>query len=73
MITPSKTISFKDSIAFKMTYILDEQFEEISVIELYKNTKRKFLELNEFIYALDALYVLGRIDMDIELGKVKKC
>ncbi len=73
MITPSKTISFKDSIVFKMTYILDEQFDEISVVELYKNTKRKFFGLDEFIYALDALYVLGRIDIDIEMGKVKKC
>lgn len=73
MITPSKTISFKDSIAFKMTFILDEQFEEISVVELYKNTKRHFLGLDEFIYALDVLYVLGRIDMDIELGKITKC
>lgn len=73
MITPSKTIPFKDSIAFKMTYILDEEFEEIPVVELYKKTKRKFLGLNEYIYALDVLYVLGRIDIDIELGKVKKC
>lgn len=73
MITPNKTISFKDSIVFKMMYILDEKFDEISVVELYKNTKRKFLELDEFIYALDVLYVLGIIDMDIELGKVKKC
>ena len=73
MITPSKTIPFKDSIAFKMMFILDEHFEEISLVELYKNTKRKFLGLDEFIYALDALYVLGRIDIDVELGKVKKC
>jgi hypothetical protein len=73
MITPNKTISFKDSIVFKMTYILDEKFEEISLVELYKNTKKKFLGLDEFIYALDTLYVLGEIDMDLELGKVKKC
>ena len=73
MITPSKTISFKDSIVFKMMYILDEQFDEISVAELYNKTKRKFLGLNEFIYALDVLYVLGVIDMDIEIGKIRKC
>lgn len=73
MITPSKTISFKDSISFKMMFILDERFDEIFLIELYKNTKSMFLGLDEFIYALDALYVLGKIDIDIELGKVKKC
>lgn len=73
MITPTKTISFKDSIVFKMVYILDENFEEISLVELYKITKNNFLGLNEFIYALDTLYVLGKVEMDFELGKVKKC
>ncbi len=56
-----------------MLCILDEQFDEISIAELYKNTKRKFLGLNEFIYAIDVLYILGKIDVDLELGKIKKC
>lgn len=73
MITPSKTISFKDSITFKMLHILDIQFEEMPIGELYKNTKRKFLGLDEFIFALDVLYILGEIDVDLELGKIKKC
>lgn len=73
MITPSKTISFKDSITFKMLYILDMQFEEVTLEELYKKTKRKFQGLDEFIFALDALYILGEIDVDLELGKIKKC
>ncbi len=73
MITPSKTIPFKDSIVFKMNSIMDEHFEEISVTDLYKNTKRNFSGLEEFIYALDTLYVLGKVDVDIGLGKIKKC
>lgn len=73
MITPSKAISFKDSVTFKMLHILDMQFEEISIGELYKNTKRKFIGLDEFIYSLDVLYILGEIDVDLELGKIKKC
>lgn len=56
-----------------MLYILDMQFEEIPIGELYKNTKRKFLGLDEFILALDALYILGKIDVDLELGKIRKC
>lgn len=73
MITPSKTISFKDSITFKMLHILDMQFEEISIGELYKKTKGKFLGLDEFIFSLDVLYVLGEIEVDLELGKINKC
>ena len=73
MITPSKTIPFKDSIAFKMLFILDERFDEISIVELYRKTKRYFSGTDEFIYSLDALYVLGKIDMDVKVGKVRKC
>ncbi len=73
MITPSKTISFKNSITYKMLYILDENFDEIPLVELYKNTKRNFIGLDEFIFAIDALYILGEIDVDLQLGKVIKC
>ncbi len=73
MITPGKTISFKDSIVFKMTYILDEPFCEMSIVDLYKKTKRKFSGLDEFVLAMDVLYILGVIDVNIELGKVIKC
>lgn len=73
MITPSKAISFKDSIAYKMLHILDEPFDVIPLVELYKNTKRKFLGLDEFIFAIDTLYILGKIDVDLELGNVVKC
>lgn len=73
MITPSKTIPFKDSIAFKMIYILDERFDEIFLVDLYRKTKGCFSGSDEFIYALDALYVLGKIDMNLKAGKVIKC
>lgn len=73
MITPSKTISFKNSVTYKMLYILDEQFDEIPLAELYHNTKRKFLGIDEFMFAIDTLYVLGRIDVDLDLGKIRKC
>lgn len=73
MITPSKTIPFKESVIFKMIYILDEEFEEASLAELYKKTKGKFLDLDEFIYAIDVLYVLGKVDVNLDLGKIQKC
>jgi hypothetical protein len=73
MITPSKTIPFKDSITFKMTSILDEDFQEIALVDLYKKTKKKFKGIDEFIYSIDALYILGKLELDLELGKVRKC
>jgi len=73
MITPNKAISFKNSITFKMLCILDEEFEEISIVELYGKTKKKFAGVEEFIYSVDVLYILRKIDLNMELGKIKKC
>ena len=56
-----------------MTSILDEDFEDIPLVDLYKKTKKKFIGIDEFIYSIDALYILGKIDLDLELGKVRKC
>jgi hypothetical protein len=56
-----------------MTYILDLDFDEISLVDLYKITKKKFYGADEFIYSIDVLYVLGKIEIDLEIGKIRKC
>ncbi|ATY78316.1 ABC-three component system middle component 7 [Aeromonas veronii] len=73
MITPNKSIPLKDSIIFKMLSILEKNFETMTLIELYQNTKSEFIEIDEFIYSIDALYVLGKIELNIEQGIIKKC
>ncbi|WP_423839508.1 ABC-three component system middle component 7, partial [Vibrio cholerae] len=42
MIVPNKSIRFKDSIMFKMLCILDLEFDEIEVSDLYKKIKKHF-------------------------------
>ncbi|MEL3919622.1 ABC-three component system middle component 7 [Aeromonas enteropelogenes] len=73
MITPNKSIPLKDSIIFKMLSILEKNFETMTLIELYQNTKSELIEIDEFIYSIDALYVLGKIELNIEQGIIKKC
>jgi hypothetical protein len=73
MITPNKAIPFKDSIIFKMLVILDEDFKEMTLVELYEKTKSEFIEIDEFIYSIDTLYVLGKIELNIDQGMIKKC
>lgn len=73
MITPNKSIPLKDSIIFKMLSILEKNFETMTLIELYQNTKSEFIEIDEFIYSIDALYVLGKIELNIDQGIIKKC
>lgn len=72
MIVPNKSIRFKDSIIFKMLCILDFEFDEIEVSDLYKKNKRHFDCIDEFIYSLDLLYILDKIKVT-DSGKVGKC
>ncbi|PSU68279.1 hypothetical protein C9J22_17535 [Photobacterium phosphoreum] len=73
MITPNKATPLKESIIFKTTYVLDVEFESINIEELYKKTKNKFETINEFIYSLDVLYILNKIEIDFDTGFIRKC
>jgi len=73
MITPSKSISLQDSILFKMTIVLEEDFEEIKITDLYEKTSKKFSSLDEFVYSLDFLFILEKITLNPFNGTVKKC
>ncbi|MBD8223213.1 ABC-three component system middle component 7 [Pantoea agglomerans] len=73
MITPSKSISLQDSILFKMTIVLEEDFEEIKITDLYEKTSKKFSSLDEFVYSLDFLFILEKITLNPFKGTVKKC
>ena len=59
MILPNKLISFK---------ISDSDF---SVIDLYEKVETHFEDLNEYMLALDVLYVLGKIKYDEELRVIQ--
>ncbi|EQC1412732.1 ABC-three component system middle component 7 [Providencia rettgeri] len=73
MITPSKSISIEDSILYKMIIILETEFNEIKVIDLYKKTSNNFSSLDEFVYSLDFLFILEKIILNPENGTVIKC
>lgn len=72
MIYPNKHITFEESIIFKMISILENSSEyEVDIHELFKRTKKKFKNADEFIYSLDALYVLDMIEVDFSNETVK--
>lgn len=72
MIIPNKSVPFKKTVIHKMLAILDLDFEEIAITDLYSKTKTKFNSMDEFVYSIDLLYVLDKIMID-EFGLVKKC
>ncbi|HEK0653739.1 TPA: hypothetical protein SMP51_002738 [Proteus mirabilis] len=73
MITPSKSISIEDSILYKMIIILETEFKEIKITDLYKKTSSKFSSLDEFVYSLDFLFILDELILNPKNGTVIKC
>ncbi|HEJ8111075.1 hypothetical protein K1Y38_25400 [Serratia marcescens] len=72
MIVPSKSIPLKDSIIYKMLVVLEENFDTIDLIELYDKVSSSFSNLDEFVYSLDVLFILGKIEL-IDGRRIKKC
>ncbi|HHX8605672.1 TPA: ABC-three component system middle component 7 [Vibrio alginolyticus] len=72
MILPNKSIPFKKTVLYKMLSILELDFNEVPISDLYKRTSKRFDGIDEFVYAIDLLYVLDKISIN-EFGLVKKC
>jgi hypothetical protein len=65
MIYPNKHIRFEESIIYKMLFLLEHQeYNEISISELFTKTISQFQNIDEFIYSLDVLYILNEIEID---------
>ena len=72
MILPNKLISFQDCILAKTVYILEKISDsDFSVIGFYEQVETHFEDLNEYMLALDVLYVLGKIKYNEELQVIQ--
>lgn len=69
MITPSKFIPLKDSAIGKLSY-LRIGVKQIGVHDLYISVADKFDGVDQFMYTLDVLYVLNKINIDFQKGIV---
>lgn len=72
MIVPNKSIPLKDSIIYKMLIILEESFDIIDLTDLYNKVSVSFSTFDEFVYSLDVLFILEKIEL-IEERRIKKC
>ena len=72
MLLPDKMIRYNESVISKFVPVLQAMIlnERIFPEQLYKNVKKHFSSLSEFIQTLDALYALGKIDIDNVTGEV---
>ncbi|VVE30266.1 hypothetical protein PTE30175_03517 [Pandoraea terrae] len=70
MITPSKFISFEQSILSRLP-VMRVDAKTISIRDLYALTADHFSAIDEFLYALDVLYILDKINIDFESESVE--
>ncbi|EDL59528.1 ABC-three component system middle component 7 [Gimesia maris] len=73
MIVPNKFTSLDQSLLSQLPSILEKLENEVTVYELYQKTQKDFEDIGEFILALDSLFVLGRIELDVDKESIKTC
>lgn len=70
MLTPSKFTPFDESIIFRMLSILYTPIKQENLLSAFHRTKNNFSDSSEFLYAVDILFILGKIDLDLENGMI---
>ncbi|PTP75238.1 ABC-three component system middle component 7 [Vibrio splendidus] len=71
MIVPNKIISIDESVIFKAAKLLSKLDETSDALDLYSKNKKLFIDIPEYIEALDVLFVLKKIDFDLNNGVIK--
>jgi hypothetical protein len=70
---PNKLFSYNQSIISKFPIVIRaiKEYEDITIFQLYINIKDQFDDIMEFLYTLDCLYSLGKIDYDYKLRRIR--
>jgi hypothetical protein len=64
VIVPNKVIRLDDSVLSRLSTVLREGTDPVDVVLLYSNLSDAFESIDQFILALDTLFVLGKIHVD---------
>lgn len=70
MITPNKILSLEDSAMGLLPLLMKNGQSEIQLSALYRQCEKNFESADQFLFAIDVLYVLGRINVNLETGIV---
>jgi hypothetical protein len=68
---PSKFTNFDRSIFAKISMLILDDVESISLSELIEIRLDKFEDVSEFMLALDVLFVLEKIELEEGKGMIK--
>lgn len=72
MITPGKFVRFGESTLNHLALVLAAVDIPIPLTELFAATSKHFNGPGEFIYAMDVLYVLGAVEVDLNTKVVSR-
>jgi hypothetical protein len=68
VITPNKLISLDESVLSMLGTVLDSLNGSTPIKDLFGRVAEQFESIEQFLLAIDVLYVLGSIDVDLEEG-----
>ncbi|MBB1465027.1 hypothetical protein H5300_17110 [Vibrio sp. SG41-7] len=64
-------MSIDESVVFKAAKLLSKLDDNNDVLELYSKNKKLFVDIPDYIEALDVLFVLKKIYLDLDNGIIK--
>ena len=70
MITPNKVVPLSDSVLGQLAYVLKAGPDSTSVLDLFHKVGDKFESIDQFLLALDVLYILDCLTVDFSTKKV---
>jgi hypothetical protein len=70
LITPNKVITLRESALGRTPIILREKASQANLVSLYDKVGKEFESIDQFLLAIDVLYLLGQIDVDLSTGVV---
>lgn len=70
MITPNKVVPMSASVLGHLTHLLKVGPHATTVAALFEQVGDKFESIDQFLLAMDVLYILDRITVDFKTEKV---
>ncbi|GAB6910110.1 conserved hypothetical protein [Desulfosarcina cetonica] len=70
MITPNKVVSIENSALGLVSTIIEQGPDPLGLVKLYHIVSKNFESIDQFLLAIDLLFVLGCIDLDAQTGEV---
>lgn len=65
MITPNKVLSLDESALGRLAVIMRQSQKATDLVALYHSVADHFESIDQFLFALDILFVVGRIDVNL--------